>query len=67
MRCHGEANLRFVHSSKILNLFSGKGAAILGTVDGLDGLDDLEAPGDTMGALVTSSVIEFYGIHFRKR
>ena len=52
---------------KFLNLFSGKGAAVLGTVDGLDGLDDLEAPGDTMGALVTSSVIEFYGIHFRER
>ena len=56
-----------LHLKNFLNLFSGKGAAVLGTVDGLDGLDDLEAPGDTMGALVTSSVIEFYGIHFRKR
>ena len=64
MRCHSKANLRFVHSFKFFNLFSGKGAAVLGTVDGLD---DLEAPGDTMGALVTSSVIEFYGIHFRER
>ena len=67
MRRHSKTNLTLVHSCKFLNLFSGKGAAVLGTVDGLDGLDDLEAPGDTMGALVTSSVIEFYGIHFRER